>query len=331
MINKVGITIIVSIIFNNLNIVCGCCCKWRGKENNVISSNEKSEAKKIKTEEPVVNPVNLNKDDLKNNSDGKFTGSPIEHNNEDNEHNNSLEYPEELPDIKIDIIVEENTIKAVKIDNEEVNKKNFTKENCKDIINEFFCDFTYIYEIKKEIFGDFYNKNHKINGTKDLPRTYLIAAVECNNQYYFIICNDPNTKEGDAERSLYGLFDKSKNTFIKYLEIGEGLNNFNYLMYDCSELKYVFMNNLDTKNVQGFCSMFHGCIKIDYINLSQLNINEVAAINGMFDGCNELKTVYLPNFNKIDLIVGMFKNCFKLESVYCYKENKKIYDEIRDE
>lgn len=107
------------------------------------------------------------------------------------------------------------------------------------------------------------------------------------------------------------------------LETVEGLKNFknieslNGLFANCSSLKSVAINEIDTSSLTGLTSMFSGCSSLESIDLSNMDLSEATWMMSVFDGCTSLKEVNLTGINTQNAtdMSYMFNDCQSLASI----------------
>ena len=180
---------------------------------------------------------------------------------------------------KIEIIVEIDEVKNVKLINHNKNMNIFKNEE-KIILNS---DNTYNFEEKgKYIFTIIINNN----------------LTEC--AYLFDSCN------ALVEIDLSN-FDASK------------INNFECMFSKCYKLKEIKgLEKLNTSNAINMSKMFQGCKELKLLDLSNFDTSKVTNMEFMFDDCNKLIEIKgLENFktNNVTDMCEMFRNCNKIESL----------------
>ena len=73
-----------------------------------------------------------------------------------------------------------------------------------------------------------------------------------------------------------------------------------YMFSECSSLKELNLDNLNTNNVTDMEGMFFGCSSLKEFNFNNFNINNKTNMHGMFSGCsNELITTFRIQYKSI--------------------------------
>ena len=86
---------------------------------------------------------------------------------------------------------------------------------------------------------------------------------------------------------------------------------------NCSELKSVDLDGLNTANTMTFNNMFQGCTKLEEADLSVLDMKFGLTFQYMFEGCTSLKKVNLEGVtpNRLNSCQSMFAYCTSLEEL----------------
>lgn len=119
---------------------------------------------------------------------------------------------------------------------------------------------------------------------------------------------------------LEGMFKSCKS--LKKLDLSgwdtKNIDGFTSLFYGCSILKEIIgIENFDVSNVRHFDYMFCGCKSLKKLDLSKWNPKKAETAIYMFSGANELKEAIVPNLvtASTNNIVDMFGDCYDLETV----------------
>ena len=110
-------------------------------------------------------------------------------------------------------------------------------------------------------------------------------------------------------------FDKIGINVI-YFVIQNKLNDMSFLFNNCTTLKKIEFNSLETDNVTNMKLMFQSCHNLEYLNLTNFNTSKVINMSRMFNCCNKLKQIEgISNFDtsKVTNMKDMFKYCSELE------------------
>ena len=97
---------------------------------------------------------------------------------------------------------------------------------------------------------------------------------------------------------------------------------------ECSSLKKLNINNLNTNKVKEMSWMFNYCNSLDKLNLSNFDTSNVTDMDNMFRYCSSLKELNLDNFNTQQANVeNMFLGCsselnLKIKTQYKNIKNK---------
>ena len=72
------------------------------------------------------------------------------------------------------------------------------------------------------------------------------------------------------------------------------------MLYGCSSLKELNLNNFNTNNVTNMCCLFSECSSLKELNLNNFDTNNVTFMSGMFSGCSiELITKIKAQYKNI--------------------------------
>ena len=119
---------------------------------------------------------------------------------------------------------------------------------------------------------------------------------------------------------------------IIYFIIKEKLNNMSFIFNNCSTLKIIEFNSINTNDVTNMKSMFQSCCNLDNIDLSNFNTSKVIDMTRMFFLCNklkEIKGINKLNTSKVIYMKEMFKSCNELE--YLDLSNFNIFNVVEME
>ena len=87
-----------------------------------------------------------------------------------------------------------------------------------------------------------------------------------------------------------------KNLDLQYMDTS-AVNDMNGMFYNCSSLTSLDLSNFDTSNVTDMSDMFYNCSGLTNLNLSSFNTSNVTNMSNMFYGCSGLTSLDLSNFN----------------------------------
>ena len=136
----------------------------------------------------------------------------------------------------------------------------------------------------------------------------------CSNLNNIILNGNFDTSE---LRSMSKLF---YNSGIQYIDFNgfdtKYVEDMSYMFSSPNISEFMFLNQLNTKNVKNISRMFKDCLSLETISIN-LDLRNVEDISGLFENCNNLKTVDLSNFNneKINNISSLFANCENLVEI----------------
>ena len=111
-------------------------------------------------------------------------------------------------------------------------------------------------------------------------------------------------------------------TKLESVDFGYGLQtdnvkSFASMFSNCTSLKKVGMNNLDTRKVENMASMFANCSALDTLDLRCFDTRNLNVVTNMFISCTNLKKLDLRGWDvrKVTNFQGMFAYSPKLEVV----------------
>ena len=96
---------------------------------------------------------------------------------------------------------------------------------------------------------------------------------------------------------------------------------------NCSEVKAIDLNGLNTKELRNMSRIFYGCKNIKHVDTTGVDTRNVVDISQAFTSCDELKEVRMGNVNISDSMnaVGIFYDCTNLERVSIPNLNPSVY------
>lgn len=87
--------------------------------------------------------------------------------------------------------------------------------------------------------------------------------------------------------------------------------NCDYMFEDCTKLKGIDFNFIDTSKVESMSSMFRNCLCLKELDLSSFDTSKVKDMSWMFSGCENLQELDLSQLDtsKVEYMSHMFRGC----------------------
>ena len=120
--------------------------------------------------------------------------------------------------------------------------------------------------------------------------------------------------------SLENLFKDCTN-LVSVTNMGNiKLNNFTSLasaFQNCSNLKSIDIENLDTAKVVNMSHMFDGCTALTNLDVSAMNLMNVSDASYMFNDCTALENINVSDWNvsNVKSMEGMFQRCLNITNL----------------
>lgn len=93
--------------------------------------------------------------------------------------------------------------------------------------------------------------------------------------------------------------------------------NCDYMFEDCTKLKGIDFNFIDTSKVESMSSMFRNCLCLKELDLSSFDTSKVENMAGILGGCENLEELDLSSFDtsKVSSVAWMFDGCRNLKEL----------------
>ena len=131
-----------------------------------------------------------------------------------------------------------------------------------------------------------------------------------------------NLNNFDASKVTYmgGLFKDCSGLValdLSTFKTSEALRDTRNMFDNCVSLRYLNLDNFNTKNVGVMYYMFLGCKSLKTLDLSSFNTENVYTMRYMFTGCSSLAELNIKNFNtkNVEDMKYMFKQCSALKTL----------------
>ena len=126
----------------------------------------------------------------------------------------------------------------------------------------------------------------------------------------------------ESINSLQSFFEKKEDDNVKYINTIDfskldtsKVTDMSYLLYGCTSLESVSLENINTSLVITFDSMFRDCFSLKSIDLSYFDTSSAEKMGKMFYRCQSLEYIDLSYFDtsSVTSMEEMFYNCTSLE------------------
>lgn len=117
--------------------------------------------------------------------------------------------------------------------------------------------------------------------------------------------------------SYYELDKEFKQTLFSCSLYGKPIDRLSDLFYNCSNMKFLDLDSLDTSKVTNMGNLFSTCPSLTNLDLSNFNTFNVKSFAFMFLGCSSLTSLDLSSFNtsNVNWTHCMFAGCSSLTNL----------------
>lgn len=151
----------------------------------------------------------------------------------------------------------------------------------------------------------------------------ITASDDMNAYQIFQNCRNLETVDmtgfNFGKSSLYAFFQdcsKLKEVCLEGVDTSN-VKAVNFMFSGCSSLKCLDLSDFDTSNVTNYYDMFNGCTALEELDISNFSPSEKATnqMDRMFDGLVSLKEINLEGFKTagVTQMTYMFRDCKSLE------------------
>ena len=130
-----------------------------------------------------------------------------------------------------------------------------------------------------------------------------------------------STVSEDDSVMLWYTASDSNGLYKVYIGSDNGITSFpvnsSSLFYEFSNLKLIYLDNIDTSNVVDMSRMFQYCGNLEKANLNNFDTSNTTTIRSLFAYCYKIANIDFSSFDTKNMsdIAGLVQRCFELTSI----------------